>query len=161
MRLGLSAEQIDSLQEVFSKTCRLSHGRVDERAVQGFLVDFGVDEEFTPAIARILSPQSPDVVFERLIDFFEILVSGSAYRFHKMLFSLMDSDNDNLVCASDLVNFGCLIKSDLSEDEADEMIRACRPRKPGAMQFEEFWNWYKEQHGIDLDFDEEEDDLSL
>jgi Ca2+-binding EF-hand superfamily protein len=157
MRLRLGQDEIDYLHEVFKKTCSLSYGRVDERAIYRFLSDFGVDAEFTPAIARILSTQSPDMVFDRLIAFFQILASGSAYQFHRMMFSLMDSDNDNLVHARDLVNFGSLINSDLSEAEADQLIRACRPKQEGAMDFSEFWHWYKEEHGIDLNFDDADD----
>jgi hypothetical protein len=129
---------------------------IHKETLPAILADYGVDDEFVPALTQILTCRGRDgVSWNEWCNFFDVLSSGSPYRFQKMLFSAIGTTNDNTVGVNDLIEFGKLIGDPIDVGDAQEIISQWSTEKDAAT-FEGFWNWYKHAHGFEYFSDEEE-----
>ena len=82
------------------------------------------------------------VSFEDIIQFFKVIITGDTQQFYQMLFSAIDSNNDNRINKTDLVEFSRLFGDELSEEAADNIINDCKPDINGSIMFDNFWSLY-------------------
>lgn len=82
------------------------------------------------------------VSFEDIIQFFKVIITGDTQQFYQMLFSAIDSNNDNRINKNDLVEFSRLFGDELSEEAADSIINDCEPDNSGSIMFDKFWSLY-------------------
>lgn len=141
-------EQIVELRNVYDTIDSDHKGFLDEAELRKLLLEFEIDESFAPPMLRILSHDAEGVKFDDILHFFEVLISGDIKNFFKLLFSAIDGDNDQTLGVQDITSFGELVGDNLTEDEVSEIMKQCDYNGDGKVNFEDFWKWYKHQHGI-------------
>ena len=132
-----------------------------EEGLRSLLLDFEMDESFAPAMLRILMDQNSkteSVEFDSLIKFFKVLTSGNIKEFFKLLFSAIDVNGDGTLGPDDLVQFATLVNDALTRQEALSIVQQCDMNSDGKVGFDDFWKWYKTEHGIDDTDDEDEEE---
>ena len=147
--MEFSAEQIKALRELFEQDAD-GKGRLDMNGLRKLLVDFDIDESFAPAMLRVLSgsDKGNGIQFEDMLKFFEVIMSGNLKGFFRQLFKAIDTNGDGSLCSDDLKAFGELINDPLTQQDADLIRDECDMNGDGKVNFDDFWKWYKTQHGL-------------
>jgi Ca2+-binding EF-hand superfamily protein len=118
--------------------------------MKALLHEFEIDTSFAPAMMRILNGQraSGAVEFDQLRDFLTTLVSRNTHNFLKMLFEAIDIDKDGYLQKDDVVGFAKLMNDNMDEEDAKRIVRLCDNDGDGKLRFDEFWKWYRMEHGV-------------
>jgi hypothetical protein len=156
--VGHSLSDTDSLEQAFNRlkeppvsTDESTEAQALAQRLPSVLTDFGVDKDFVLALTRILAPRGKsEVLWNDWSHFFEVLSTGNALDFQKMIFSAICPKDRDYVTADDLVEFGMLIHDPISGVDAQAIISKCGSTS-GTMSFTEFSDWYKAEHGIKFD----------
>lgn len=146
--MEFTEEQVREFQNLF-ETIDLEHkGFLNEAELRQLLLEFEIDESFAPPLLRILSHNAEGVEFNDILNFFKVLNTGNIKDFFRLLFSAIDEDNDQTLGVQDITSFAELVGDNLSEDEVSEIMKQCDINNDGKVNFDDFWRWYKQQHGI-------------
>lgn len=149
-------EQKESLRALFRDSDVDKNGFLDQDELRKLLLEFEIDSSFAPAMLRILmgNKREGGVKFDDIINFFEIIFSGDLKVFFQLLFQAIDTNGDGRLNADDLVSFGQLVGDSVSETDARDIIEQCGHPQDGTVNFDDFWRWYRVQHGAGDDDDE-------
>jgi Ca2+-binding EF-hand superfamily protein len=151
------ASNTSPLLAAFRKLLREGASSINADDLPDILAEVGVDEEFVPALKQILAPPGQsEVSWAHWNYFFEVLNAGKSRDFQRMLFAAIGRGKENGVTADDLVEFGKVIHEEIPEADARGIIAQCGEN--GTMTFRQFWNWYRAEHGIEA---EPDDDLQM
>jgi Ca2+-binding EF-hand superfamily protein len=112
------------------------------------LTDFGIDGWMKAALWRVLSNGKKRIAFDDVLEFFTVITSGNVRQFSRWLFEAMDMNRDGRVCSDDLVKFTGLLNETIDSSEASEILKNCGVPETGSLGFEDFWGWYRMEHGI-------------
>lgn len=135
-----------SMLRIFSGTSKSRSNSID----YDFTTNSNDDQIYSSSIDSTTSDSSnssmdssvPYVSFEDIIEFFKVIITGDTQQFYQMLFSAIDSNNDNRINKNDLVEFSRLFGDELSDEAAAKIITDCEPDNNGSIQFDNFWTLY-------------------
>ena len=144
LRNLLSEFEIDqsfapSMLRIFSGTNKSSSSSMDDDFISSSSPD---DTDVTDSSNSSTDSSTTYVSFEDIIQFFKVIITGDTQQFYQMLFSAIDSNNDNRINKNDLVEFSRLFGDELSEEVADSIIKDCEPDNSGSIMFDKFWSLY-------------------
>jgi Ca2+-binding EF-hand superfamily protein len=157
-----ASDSRNHLSEVFTQHQDHGTDKIDKAQLLDIFKDYGVDDEFAPALQTVLAPGGKsEISREEWQNFFDILSSGDPRQFQLMLFDAIKVNGKNGIDYHDLKKFGSLIGEPIDEKDAQELINAITGRvpsptdkEPPSATWEQFWNWYQREHGIQYDRDD-------
>jgi Ca2+-binding EF-hand superfamily protein len=146
---SLKDAELESFRQAFNRVASSSGGKLNEQGMRQFLMEFDIDGSFAPAIMQICcEDMSESVEFDQIRKFVDTLMEGNLRSFFRVWFDAIDSNKDGALAKDDLVKFSKSLNDNMTEADAEKIISMCDTNCDGKVDFDDFWRWYKMEHGI-------------
>jgi Ca2+-binding EF-hand superfamily protein len=155
--MEISFHESEELRRFFTQKDSDGDGMLEPDDLDQLFGECGIDQQFGPALHRVLAKNKKGVSFDDVLNFFSILVSGKTRAFYRYVFEAMDLDGDGELGRHDIMQFAGLMNESLNEDEAGMVLTDCGGDPNGSIRFDHFWGAHQSKHGFQS-WEEEEDD---